>query len=397
MPEQGEPTESRDRAERAFRAAFAARADEAPQHPVDLPTGPRRRTWWVAGAAAAVLVAVTVPAVLLGGDGHRRASPAVDETTETTPDPPFESRRVSHRGTEVAVPADWGFGYGPVRPDCIRIDADVGKDPWAAGAPTSPYVEIEPAFRGVPAIGCFPNDRSGRGPKEFGDLPVELWQPHVLLTAPDFAGRQGEWEHNGWTLTRQTIGEASITVLAAPGDEALGEQVLSTAREVGIDANGCPTTSPVQHERFQEPPAAIPVPDRAPDLIAVCEYVRGDTGTPGLLASRQITGAEAEDLVRAIRAAPPGGGPDRPQNCVDDMYGDLAIVLRFLPTGWTARDVAYPEAYVYYDWCFGNGIVDGTTSYQLTRENCRPLFTEAPIRMWSASSVVADVCWPAGG
>lgn len=381
---------SGDRAEQAFRDAFSARGGEAPQDPLHVPAGPRRRTWWVAGAAAAAVVAaVTVPAVVFSGD-----DPAPDVVDEPTSEPPmpYDARWVSHRGTEVAVPAEWGFDYEPVRPDCIRVDRDMLSDPWAGGTPTQPYVEVEDPYQAIPAIGCLPPTREGRGPVPFGDLPFELWQPHVLLGDPERSVIEGEWTHEGWTLVRRTVGEASVSVLTAPGDEVLGEQILDSAREVGTDQNGCPSVSPIQRREFQEPRVAIPVPEQAPDVIAVCRYARGDTEAPGLLGSRQITGAEADALVRAIHAAPRGGGPDR-QTCVDDMYGDHAILLRFLPAGWTARDVAYPEAYVYYDWCFGNGVFDGTAAYALTKDNCKPLFAEPPILMHSASEVVAEVCW----
>ena len=99
--------------------------------------------------------------------------------------------------------------------------------------------------------------------------------------------------------------------------------------------------------------------------------------------------------MQAINDAPLGGGPDQPTHCVRDMYGDRAFALRFFATG---DDTTSPlaEAYVYYDWCFGNGIVAADRKHRLTKANCAPLFSKPPISLWSGSIPVVDACGPLG-
>ena len=97
--------------------------------------------------------------------------------------------------------------------------------------------------------------------------------------------------------------------------------------------------------------------------------------------------------MEAIHDAPRSGGPDEPQHCLKTMYGDTAIALRFFADPRETTD-PLAEAYVYYDWCFGNGIFDSETTRQLTEANCAPLFAKPPISFWSGQRVVAEVCGP---
>jgi hypothetical protein len=253
--------------------------------------------------------------------------------------------------------------------------------------------------RGVPAIGCLRKREPGESGPAFGDLPFSLWQPFVKLeqARPDLddPGRMdGDWRYRDWQLTRDTIDGVQVTVLAPPERPALGRRVLSSARQVETTTLGCESTSPVQAEQFAQPSGA-PLPGaKSVEAIAVCEYSRSP-GSAGLEGSRRITGQAARDLVEAIKHAPRSGGPNRPQNCVRDMYGDMAIALRFFGS---REETTSPlaEAYVYYDWCFGNGIFDSEGVSKLTRANCAPLFAQAPISLWSGQEPVAEMCGPLG-
>lgn len=373
-----EPTD--ERAEHAFRRAFADRAGEAEARELQVPHGRSRRTGLIAGlAAAAAVVAVVVPVVLLAGDGGKEPSDGL--ATE----PAAGMRWAGYRGIEVQVPQDWGYGYSPERPDCIEPDRP---GEWDGDVPGIPYVEIEQKGRPVRAIGCTP-DPAVRGPEEFGQLPVALWQPYVRFSDPDeFGAADGEWEHAGWRLTARTVDDVRISVLSGPKGEAdLADRVFASVRQVDVDANGCATTSPVQAAQFSRPDAVVPAADEV-DAVAVCKYERTGTDAPGLIGARRIEGREAQDLVQAIHAAPAAAGPDSPGDCLPDDYGREALSLRFLG----AEDRLLGVAYVYYESCFGNGIFDAKAEHALTAGNCKPLFAAPPVTLWSGFQRVFEAC-----
>jgi hypothetical protein len=250
----------------------------------------------------------------------------------------------------------------------------------------------------VPAIGCFREREPGDPDPAFGQLPFELWQPFVgLRTAhPDLAAdaperRDGTWPYRGWTLTRYTVDDVQVTVLADPGTSSLGREVEASTRQVGATTwVGCDVGSPAQSVEFAAPEGP-PVPD--PDevaAVAICEYSRVE-GAAGLEASRRLTGKPAQDLTRGILDAPEGGGPDNPHQCADDMYGERAIALRFFGADDETEN-AIGEAFVYFDWCFGNGVVDASGMRRLTRENCAPLFATPPIALWSGHARTFQLC-----
>ena len=139
--------------------------------------------------------------------------------------------------------------------------------------------------------------------------------------------------------------------------------------------------------------AAIP-PSSEVEAVAICEYSR-TSGHVGLEGSRRLTGSAARDLVEAIHQAPPGGGPDEPEHCLDDMYGDRAIALRFFANP-AETETPRAEAYVYYNWCFGNGIFGVDEARRLTPGNCGPLFARPPITLWSGQSSIVQACGPLG-
>jgi hypothetical protein len=305
-------------------------------------------------------------------------------------------RWVGARDVEVLAPRAWGFDYEAVRPDCIDARNPVG-DPWARDVPGAPYVMVGTPNRGVPAIGCLREREPGDPGPAFGDLPFSLWQPFVKVeqARPDLEGpgrTDGRWDYEGWRLTRQTVERVQVTVLAPPDHPSLGTEVLDSVRQVETNSLGCAATSPAQAVKFARPKGASIPPATRVGAIAICHYSRMDRSR-GLEGSRRVTGPEARDLVEAIQKAPRSGGPDEPQHCVKDMYGDTAMTLRFFESlEQTERPLA--EAYVYYDWCFGNGIFDSQGAHQLTRANCSPLFARPPISFWSGQVVITEVCGP---
>lgn len=384
-----------DREERAFRSALDTHSGDVPDDRVQFT--PRSRTRWVLPLAAAVTVAALALPLAAFVRDHASPGPATPETSG-----PVDNswRWIAFRDVEAQAPAAWDYDYEPVRPDCIRIGVDASEgDIWRADVPDRPYVTVGVPNRMVPAIGCVRRPQPGDPDPAFGALPFALWQPYVKLdeARPDLADsdrQNGRWQYEGWQLTRTTLGRVQITVLASPDDPDLAETVMASARQVETTTLGCPTTSPVDAQQFTKPTGA-PVP-AAVDVaaVAICEYSRRP-GHDGLEGSRRINGDAARQLVEAIHDAPAGSGPDRPQNCVHDMYGDQAIALRFFGLDETTQPLA--EAYVYYDWCFGNGIVDSDGSRQLTFANCHPLFARPPITLWSSSAGIAETCGPLGG
>lgn len=225
-----------------------------------------------------------------------------------------------------------------------------------------------------------------------GGVPRRYWATHVWFAdtpAPAGIGEvpDGRTNANGWTRIVRTVGSAKVFVLTDRVHSGDAERVIASARQVKVDPYGCGASSPIQAGGFVRPAAPFDVARLgAVDSVAVCLYDLGrPVGTPGLLASRELRGDDADALLAAIRAAPVGGGPDTPDTCLKGLSGDAAIVLR-LVTASVTHDV-----YVYYDWCYGNGIDDGFTLRTLTPDNCGPLWA-GRVEQWSGPSVPFQVC-----
>lgn len=377
-----------EREEQAFRDALARHATHAPGVPEPVRPGGR-------GRVVAAVAAVAVAAVLVG---TFMVAPALldrrtqDDGPVTTPTMVYDESQwqwIGLRGLEVRAPVGWGFQREVGRPDCV--DPDKPGDVWGVGVPTSPYVTVTAAQQAVPSIGCVP-PRPGNPHPAFGDLPYPLWQPHVRLdvvreeTSDQPDRTDGQWTFEGWVLARRTFGDVQVTVLSTPGSPDLSGQVFASARTVDTNHDGCATTSPIG-DGFPRPegpdvPAASDV-----SVIAVCEYVRipGNTGMQG---SWLMTGQEAQDLANAVAEAPAGGGPDKPDDCSSDIWGSSAVVLRFLD----ADESPLADAYVYTDWCTGNGIATSTGVKTLTAANCLPVFSRPEVVWWGGKKAVGRLC-----
>jgi hypothetical protein len=351
----------------------------------------RRRRIAIGATTAAVVTALVVPFALADRGGKQAESPTTGQE-----DPAW--RWVSYRDVEVKAPAAWNFDYEALRPDCIDRRTP-RHDPWAKDVPRAPYVMVGVPNRPVPLIGCLHDPAPGDPDPAFGDLPFTLWQPFVKLDEArpdlDYPDRNdGQWQYRDWRLTRATIDQVQITVLASPEDPSLGGSVLDSVRRVETTSLGCEPGSPVQAQRFAKPSGSpVPAADQVAS-VAVCEYSRRQ-GHAGLEGSRRISGEAARQLVEAINTAPSGGGPDDPGNCLHHRYGDSAIALRFFATS-EKTDSPLAEAYVYYDRCFGNGIIDAHGKRHLTKANCAPLFAAPPISLWSGQRRIVAFCGPLG-
>lgn len=234
----------------------------------------------------------------------------------------------------------------------------------------------------------------------FGLLPFRLWQPYVKFDEPrpDLTvdgqnpdHRDADLSYRRWHLTRTTTHGIQVTVLSAPGDGVLAQEVLGSLRTVHTTHLGCPTGSTVL-DLAPDPPTGAPLPAASrTGAVTICDYVRGQS-TGGLSGSRRIEGRAARDLVQAVHDAPSGSAPNSPATtCTQPRLLDRALVLRFYRAGGTVDDPVI-ETYVYFDACTGHGILDPAGMHQLTTADCKPLFTTPPIGLWTADSRVYSRC-----
>lgn len=327
-------------------------------------SGAGRRSWRVAAAAAAVLVVVGGAGLLASRalQTDRSAPPTQPSSAaDPLPAPSPGWRWVSWRDVAVQVPESWGYGVAPMLPWCM-YDSTVDVE-------RAPYVAQDTSGMGIALVGCAGNAPDGH-PEPFGPAPARFWAPHVSFGETTSGVPDDQMARfRDWSLTSREVGEVRVVLLADPETASLTGRILDSARTFGTDQFGCAASSPVQEATFARPePFDVASVERV-DSISVCQYSRGIApDRPGLMGSRLLVGSAASGLLDAIRRAPFGGGPDTPQTCAQDLYGDTGIALR-LHSGDVTREV-----YVYYDWCFGNGFDDGTERRELTRDSCLPLF-----------------------
>lgn len=259
----------------------------------------------------------------------------------------------SYAGIELQVPGDYGWRTtgSPLYPAWC---ADIGD-----GGPPQPGVN-----RGsgsvVPLIGC-PADR-----------PVDTYAPAVDL------GSQvdGSPADHGGGWVSETVEVAGVPVTVSDDDADRRQRILSSVRQVdGLDAHGCPPDSLLLEPAARPSGRSLP---SAADLtgVAVCRYALAG-GLPGgtrlpkpILSSSRLDADQARGLLRAIRAAPEGGGPDSPSTCSDDgRLGEEMVVLRFTTSGGVR------EVTLRYSGCDGHGIDDGRVVRRLTAEVLKPVLT----------------------
>jgi hypothetical protein len=373
-----------DRAARAFRDALGSRAETFEPAVLDTPKRRSRRRWMPAAVAAAVLVLVggtALAAGVLGGDQPTKGDTTVTDGLAPGALPAADAgwRWVSWRDVAVQVPESWGYGVEPYEAWCVYNGNGLG-------TPTEPYVALDSTGMMSGLVGCT-GEAPDRHPAVFGSAEAKHWAPHVAFGAIEGVSSDGTTTFEDWTLTAKTVGDVQVRLLTDPDTAPLTEQILDSATQFDLDQNGCDATSPVQAKRFVRPALPFDVSTvKDVDSISVCLYPRSGTSQPGLSASRLITRSDADALLAAIKDAPIGGGPDAPQTCLHDMYGDTGLAVR-LHTGGETRDL-----YVYTDWCFGNGFDDGTKHRELTIENCLPLFSADPVRLYGGSSAPFSRC-----
>lgn len=330
----------------------------------------------------ALVLAVASAALTACGDESSPGAPhdgAGSDTAAPLPAPAAGYTWLSWHDVAVQVPEEWGLGYEPRSDWCVRGEPKRGEREPA------PYYALDPSSGAVLDILCA--EPAEHHPSAFGEAPESTWAPHVVLESatdePDTVVSD-----DGWTMSARTIGDVRVRVLSHGADGIDVDAILDNARRFTVDANGCEPTSPVQAAEFVRPAPFDVTAIEAADSISICQYARtGRPDAPALTGSREIDGRQAARLLAGLQDAPVGTGPDKPQNCVDDEYGETAVAIRLHHDGTT------DDVYAYYDWCFGNGTDDGTQHRRLTAQTCAPLFV-APVRLLSYSSSLEGICDP---
>jgi hypothetical protein len=304
---------------------------------------------------------------------HRGAAPDADAAGETgtLPAPKDGYRWVSWRNVAVQVPMDWGYGFDPGDQWCVGDDG-------SGASKDTPFFTFHQVNAAQTLVACV---QSSDAPKVFGPAPEDHWVTHLTMQEPDeYAGTTATFD--GWTVSSQVVDGVEVRALGKDAEEV--RAILASAHTFQVDQNGCAPTAGVQAGKFPRPDPAYDVTEiEAVDSISVCQYARGPGRT--LMASRRVQGDAAEALLRGLKQAPEGTGPDRPQNCMPDDYGEEALEL-VLHSGEDARSV-----YLYYSTCFGNGTDDGVHHRMLTAATCAPSFT-APVIAWGYQSNLDKLC-----
>ncbi len=266
----------------------------------------RRVARWVAATAAlAITAGCGTPAT---DDPPRKTTTA--STQADRPVLPDGWRWESFGGVAVGVPDDWGHG--------------VAGEPWCLERRGHGPIVGRPGA--IPTIACAGHSKRGPDP---GSL-LKFARPHV-----DFHPK-GPWvPRSEGDTTTVGLEEVSVSVLA---EKELRKRILATLHAVQRDHNDCPSDDPIASDPSRRPAGALDVTTlTGVTSVSACKYAlpsgprpEGASHAP-LLSSLRLTGPPAGDVVRAIAAAPAGGGSARPQNCVPEVrYGEEVLVLHVI-------------------------------------------------------------------
>jgi DNA-directed RNA polymerase specialized sigma24 family protein len=247
----------------------------------------RVRSHWLAGGAVIGLVA-TIAVV----NQATRTPPGVITYPSVTV--PAVWRTESYDGVQVRVPDTWGWGGAPIHSDAFahRLGG-CGANQAAVRSPSdhSSYLTSTTPFSGRPATlsyRCYPWGSDGVLPSTDA----------VWFDSPLDVGLKGL---GAVTAETRAVGSQHVTVFSA--DTQLRREVLGTAEQVDVDANGCPT------QAVQRPTAGGH--GLVPSSLSVCVYSQ-DTGRSVLLWSARKDATAALAYTRAFTAAAGGAGASCP-------------------------------------------------------------------------------------
>ncbi|MDQ6875334.1 MAG: hypothetical protein M3042_09780, partial [Actinomycetota bacterium] len=266
-----------------------------------------------------------------------RAAPAASGDVRLAP---RGWRWESYGGVQLTVPATWKWG--------------VTGSPWC----TSDKPQLPTVGRQGPvwAVRCATTEP-----------PVALRAAHAWLQpAREPSGLRRD-VGAGWREYRRSVAGVQLDVLDNQRGQA--ERILASLQPVRrVDQAGCRTTAPVIADRQWRPHAA-PISQVATQpitTVSICRYQLPGGGMPSppapLLASSRLSQSGASQLARVLAGAPPGGGPDTPQDCIPQAtLGDEVIVVTI------RAETATSQVVVRYSGCSRHGMDDGHQRRRLTR------------------------------
>lgn len=195
--------------------------------------------------------------------------------------------------------------------------------------------------------------------------PLDERVPHLWFGEVNRSPGVYRYDH-GWLEEVRIVNGVHLSAFG--NDHALLRRILDSAVAIdGTDAYGCSPTAPgvVTDGLRPNGPGLDGIGEV--ESVRICGYSVG--GLPKkftLLAGAAITGSSARQVVDALRAAPAGSGPNHEYHCeFPQVRDDLLVTVR-----GTAGE---QEVLVRFDSCTQNGIDDGTTARQLTRDALLPL------------------------
>jgi hypothetical protein len=303
--------------------------------------------------------------------GQQREQQTV--TNRSSPDAetlPAGWRWETFGGAQVGVPDDWGWTNGSQRIGQWCVDTGRPRD-------------LEPAV-GRPGASTLVGCNTDEG------VPKETLTRH---TGNIVAFESAALDRVPDTGDRRTVVVGDAAVIIQTNDPTLRDRIAGTVHQITVDAAGCPVADPVAEDPSDRPMAAAELATiTGVRSVAACKYAvhrpEGAGRVPPLLASRTFAGPAATDLVHALVAAPVGGGPNAPEDCMPEYsYGDELLVLLIAHEEGTLR------VKVTYSGCDHNGIDDGTTMRRLTREAMASL-NSGPLAVSSYSGVLRGILSP---
>ncbi len=233
------------------------------------------------------LVTVVAVIALVGGVAYVAHESRKGSGMLAYPEPhaPASWRYESYDGVQVQVPGTWGWGASPIRAGYFDSQGHLGACGTATATVTPSAADtVSPlvGFVGRPAMvteRCMSWGADGSvptGDAVWFDSPYPVGQKVLGPTVAE----------------TRAVGDQRVTAFSPqPG---LRRQILGTATQVDVDANGCPTRAVAE-------PEAGPG-DRQPDSLSVCVYSQ-DTGVSVLLYSTEVSTVSARAYADRVRSA----------------------------------------------------------------------------------------------